>query len=155
MLSHQLPQLKPFEVFWNQLPNFFNWFYEDYHQASLVQLQPFLGEDKDWTCLVLICEKDTTLSYPERYFIPVPGKEIIRLNQSGKVWCQPLNLIDVTRKGDSKFVHDKLYEVILMYLNKKTKTFISYNSLKHNKEKTSLESVRAGDVFDVPGYFFE
>jgi predicted nucleotidyltransferase component of viral defense system len=153
MLSHQLPQLKPFETFWHQLPHIFNWFYEDYPRASLTQLHSFLGEDKNWTCLVLICENDTTLPYAERYSIPIPGKEIIRLNQAGKVWCQPLNLIDVTRKGDPKFIHDKLYEVILMYLDEQTKTFVSYDSLKRNEKKISLESARAGDVFEVPGYF--
>jgi len=30
MLSHQLPKLKPFETFWEQLPKIFNWLYEDY-----------------------------------------------------------------------------------------------------------------------------
>lgn len=30
MLGHQLPALKPFETFWEQLPHIFNWLYEDY-----------------------------------------------------------------------------------------------------------------------------
>lgn len=29
MLSHQLPSLKPFETFWEQLPHVFDWLYED------------------------------------------------------------------------------------------------------------------------------
>jgi hypothetical protein len=29
MLSHQLPTLKPFGNFWEQLPHIFNWLYED------------------------------------------------------------------------------------------------------------------------------
>ncbi|MFS8562806.1 MAG: nucleotidyl transferase AbiEii/AbiGii toxin family protein [Rhabdochlamydiaceae bacterium] len=30
MLRHQLPMLKPFEIFWEQLPHIFQWLYEDY-----------------------------------------------------------------------------------------------------------------------------
>jgi hypothetical protein len=153
MLKHQLPHLKPLGFFWQQLPQFFDWFYEDYPRAPLTQLKPFLGENKRWSCLVLFCEKNIGLPYVERYALDITGIEIIRLNQSGKVWCQPFSLIDVTRKGETKFVHDKLYEVILMYLDEGTKTFVSYDPLKRNRAKTSLENARAGDLFEVPGYF--
>lgn len=153
MLKHQLPELKPFETFWEQLPPIFDWLYEDYPKALLTQLSSFLSLEKMWTCIVLICESDLTFSYPERRFIQVPSDEVIRLNQSGKAWCQPLSLIDVTIKGNPQFIHDKIYEAIVMYLDEQTKTFVSYDSRAKNRKKTSLEGARPGDIIEVPGYF--
>ncbi|MBI5274813.1 MAG: nucleotidyl transferase AbiEii/AbiGii toxin family protein [Chlamydiales bacterium] len=153
MLSHQLPMLRPFENFWEQLPHIFNWVYEDYPKAFLTQLNSFLTQKKAWTCIVLICENDLTFPYQERYFVSIPSEEIIRLNQSSKVWCQPLNLIDVTIKGNAQFIHDKLYEAIVMYLDEQTKAFVSHDSQAKNQKAISLAEVRPGDVVEVPGYF--
>jgi predicted nucleotidyltransferase component of viral defense system len=151
MLSHQLPTLKPFEVFWDQLPHIFNWLYEDYPKAYLTQLNSFLLQEKTWVCIVLICEQDSSLPYSERYFVSVPSEDIIRLNQSGKVWCQPLKLIDVSIKGNSKFIHNKLYETIVMYLDEQTKTFVTQDT--QSRKTIDLEGIRPGDVVEVPGYF--
>lgn len=145
MLRHQLPTLKPFESFWNQLPDIFNWLYEDYPKAYLTQLSSFLLQEKSWICIVLICEQDFSLPYLERYFVSIPSEDIIRLNQSGKVWCQPLKLIDVSMKGNPEFVHNKLYETIVMYIDEQTRTFVT--------QDIQLERVRPGDVVKVPGYF--
>ena len=153
MLRHQLPALKPFETFWEQLPPIFGWLYEDYPGAFLTQLGSFLTQAKTWTCIVLICESDPTFSYPERRFISIPSDEMIRFNQLERVWCQPLNLIDVTIKGNPRFIHDKMYEAIVMYLDEQTKTFISHDSQAKNQKKIALEGVRSGDIVEVPGYF--
>ena len=37
MLRHQLPMLKPFEVFWEQLPHIFDWLYEDHPEVSGIE----------------------------------------------------------------------------------------------------------------------
>ena len=52
------------------------------------------------------------------------------------------------------FEHHTMYEVVLTCLEgQSAKTFISFDSLRQNRERVCLENAKLGDVFNVPGYF--
>lgn len=111
-------------------------------------------QDETFTVIVLPLENNLSQQKPQRKFITMQGKEINELNATKKVWCQPLNTIDFDRLGEVKYEHDKLYEVVLMYITDGTaKTFVSYDSIKKNSKKTELTNAEPGAIFTVPGYF--
>lgn len=55
-------------------------------------------------------------------------------------------------RGNSKFIHDKLYEGIVMYLDEQ-KNICYIRILKLKIRKKHLRPNRPEDVVEVPGYF--
>lgn len=109
---------------------------------------------KTYKCIFLSLENNGPKSFPERSFVFIPGEKINEINEYGKAWCQPLDMIDLDREGETTYQHDKLYEVVLMYISgQSAKTFTSLDYLRQNKYETKLQNAKPGDVFLVPGYF--
>lgn len=77
---------------------------------------PEIDEHKTYSCIVLPLSNEKS-SYPEKRFVTIAGNAINSLNAAGKVWCQPLNMIDLDRPGIKNFDERKKYEVIAIYLN--------------------------------------
>lgn len=121
---------------------------------SLLQNPLVYADDKTFTVIILPLEENILLPGPQRKFVPMLGKKINESNASKKIWCQPLDMVDFDHPGEIKYEHDKLYEVILMYITDATaRTFVSYDSKKKNSKKCELPNAQSGNVFTVTGYF--
>lgn len=121
---------------------------------SLPQNALIYPDDKTFKVIILPLEESALLPGPQRKFVPMLGKQINESNASKQVWCQPLDMVDFDRPGETKYEHDKLYEVILIYITDATaRTFVSYDSKRKNSKKTELPDAQSGTVFTVPGYF--
>jgi hypothetical protein len=111
-------------------------------------------DDKTFKVISLPLEENALLPGPQRKFVTMLGKQINESNASKQVWCQPLDMVDIDRPGETEYEHDKLYEVILMYITDATaRTFVSYDSKRKNSKKTELTDAQSGTVFTVLGYF--
>lgn len=82
--------------------------------------------------------------------------EMQKLNETGNHWCESLEIINSKQESESSYVYDKMYEVVLFYVNGESgRGFVSHDYLNRNQTHTKLERAVLGETYLVPGYFLK
>ncbi|MFI5342811.1 MAG: nucleotidyl transferase AbiEii/AbiGii toxin family protein [Chlamydiales bacterium] len=80
--------------------------------------------------------------------------EVSKYNLSEDHLYEPLIFDKVSRKWQAQYDHDKIYEVVLFYVDGNSgKEFVSPNRRGHTRTHTKLDRAQLGGIFQVPGYF--